>query len=1151
MKDDYSIKKGFSERLILPMGTDHERFIILYAANNDPQPETYGGQFDHSSLYMAVYDRTKTSYPGIEQVGAVGGTLLDISERDYDVEAPEVPEFYQVNSPDVKWASNVQLAATELIDNCHFFVYVFEGAYLLRYKLSDQGFEYDNHYFLLDDIYRSPQTRSEMELVQLSNGDYRLACPSGNKEIHIIDIDGVSGDVIPQSQITIDLGVSGSPVQPYGLEFDPTGQYLYYTHETNSNFPNKLDIFDVNAETHLSVPTLSGFSDFQKSYIETDGQDLYLASDDYLGKLENVSNPTSAPNLSFDDQFQQLNNGYGNGLSSTDNPSSTLFRYLLPEQLDMPYPDLANFSCESCNELIESQEQIIVSQSDSWTPGSNPLTSGGSEVYVRDELRIESGAALTISGMTFYFGPDAKVVVERGSMGNTGGALRLTNGTVFTADHRCANQTFIECGEEKDCDKDLWQGVRVYGLASVHDQSSSGSDEHGFFSMSENSMIEYARTAVLAGHDTQTGYGGGLVIIGNSRIKDNIDGVVFQEYIRYINGTQEASTYSTIYNSHLFTSNEWIMDYEPNHLVRVESYSGLNLKGNLCENQIPTQFWTSDRGIGLLIQDSKVRVDYFCDAGSSQPITCPTEDVVRSEFKNLQYGVYGLNSGMPNRTFYGYYSLFTNNFTGIYLSNFINPELLDNEFEVAASSDASGVYLTSSTGYMVENNSFTSYEEGNIYSGNFGIVVNSSGPANNDIYRNNFQNISVGGFALNNNANTTDLDQGLTWTCNTFDFPISNADIALNGTMSDNQGLCSGNAAGNLFSHSSSSHTYHHGLFAASGSTVDIEYKHHNIALSNEPRLKPLVYTGQSGAPFHYQVNPCSSQVFDGRSCPEMHSGAPVTGDDNPGPESGAGPEGGMNYTSLNNQFSEMQVELNGLSAQESNGEYYAALAEYEDLWNNAISFYMADTTGALPKADMQELLITYQPEVAQRFASALLEEGSQEWISSENQYNPATAPDMPLPALNEQDSLPEYLPEYFDSGFFDMAHNTAELNSLYIENGQIYHPHIGIDWPEFDGGAEGKSQNPDISDEGTKTLVKPNPFSDRLTFDLSELELGKQAAKITFYDITGRMVKTVNVKPEQSALRINTADLPQGLLNFTITSNGKRVDMGKVVHTK
>lgn len=53
INSDY--KRGFSERLILPMGKDCSRFAIIYAASSDDDERYYSKLFGRR-LYMAEYD---------------------------------------------------------------------------------------------------------------------------------------------------------------------------------------------------------------------------------------------------------------------------------------------------------------------------------------------------------------------------------------------------------------------------------------------------------------------------------------------------------------------------------------------------------------------------------------------------------------------------------------------------------------------------------------------------------------------------------------------------------------------------------------------------------------------------------------------------------------------------------------------------------------------------------------------------------------------------------------------------------------------------------------------------------------------------------------------------------------------------------------
>jgi hypothetical protein len=97
-----------------------------------------------------------------------------------------------------------------------------------------------------------------------------------------------------------------------------------------------------------------------------------------------------------------------------------------------------------------------------------------------------------------------------------------------------------------------------------------------------------------------------------------------------------------------------------------------------------------------------------------------------------------------------------------------NAEVTDNNFEINtpfAQDGGYGLYLDHSTDYTVEENNF--YHVGTDKLG-VGLIVNNSGGAPNEIYRNNFDRLQCGISAQEQNRSSKYRDQGLCLKCNEF-----------------------------------------------------------------------------------------------------------------------------------------------------------------------------------------------------------------------------------------------------------------------------------------------------------------------------------------------------------------------------------------------
>ncbi len=100
--------------------------------------------------------------------------------------------------------------------------------------------------------------------------------------------------------------------------------------------------------------------------------------------------------------------------------------------------------------------------------------------------------------------------------------------------------------------------------------------------------------------------------------------------------------------------------------------------------------------------------------------------------------------------------------------------------------------LEGSTGYTVTDNTFSEFDDPTITNGtanSYGIVVINSGIEHNEIYKNTFTKLKIGGQSEGTNGRTinsvsdpVDTEgkmSGLQWRCNVFNAPIYKHDLAV------------------------------------------------------------------------------------------------------------------------------------------------------------------------------------------------------------------------------------------------------------------------------------------------------------------------------------------------------------------------------------
>ena len=1153
LDDTYTQKEGFNERLILPMGDDCRRFAIIFRSRLGSQ--AYNNQLCVQSLYMAIYDTQginnwNTSDPvigALEEYNTNSQTLIDISKRDGELYHQNGLRLYGYNdltpNPTRTYNTNIQVAATGLIEGCYYRVYVFDGQNLIKYHLTETDLEWQGVIQQVPRTGQSSSLRSEMELIELASGDYRIAIPTVNdgtggvtdKGITIYDLDGSTGNVISGSEVYLDYeNGSTTHADPYGLEFDATGRYLYVTNATNSVHTDLLEVYDFNTSAYVSTSfSMTALAPFQKSFIERFGNDLYLASATHIGRIPNAS----GPGTTFDATFQSLSGTYGNDVGY-----SGFQRFLLPEQLDMTYPDVVeDMSCICCKDYNFDKRTHNVTSDVTWTV--NPFTGTGTDVYIGEELRIEKGVTLTLVGLNFYFGNDAKVIVEQGDGITDGGRLVMDN-TLFSVDTRCNDRIYADCQEPDECEEIYWQGVRVLGVDT--DGQSTTIGNQGKLVMKANSQIEYAYIGVRAGNEDCTDCGGGVLEIYDSKFKDNDVGVRFDPYVRTINGS-ETYNLGFIRNTNFTRTTDVPVNSKLTHVHAIDC-STIRLRGNIYQNEAWQYYNLISRGTGILSQNSSIEEKWYCSSATSP---CPEADMVGSTFENLYKGI-DATSSLNQRTVYAAWGTYRNNHSGMQLNGLQDPQALENDFFVPNLQNGVGIFLNGSTGYAVEGNYFTSVAMSPV-AWNFGVAVHSSGIANNEIYRNLFEDLAVGIVSQGVNADcATAYDNGLRWRCNQFNQTMPFYDIYVHdGNVSDDQGSCTSGPtgpAGNIFSHST--YSGHEDLFVNPANLItcpppnanfEVVYRYHTPSNPFQSRFNPVDHN------FPYVQPVQCAQVATTATCPVQNT----TIDQVQGPKS-AGSDGSKSL-----DLSEM-TEWSILDFEEGAAILYAdteSVDEDSDLaqekyrfWHGLIRASQWDSLGQFPKNDVLELLNDYMPLDGERYASILsADTNTPVWINESN--NSEMDVFMSLPTLDDENLLPSDLTDYYDAGFFSQASNVAALNALYIEHEATYETRLPEmptveEWPE----SFVESGNKALGEENQKdpVVVVPNPFEDVVYLNVSALPPSHNV-RVVIHDLNGNLISDQTFS-RKDLLMINGQDYPQGIMIYSIYLDGKFSYSGKIV---
>lgn len=727
---------------------------------------------------------------------------------------------------------------------------------ILIYKITENGLVFHNSLSYLfngieGDIATSAQ-RGEMEVIELSNGNLRVASPFLYREVVLQTNKGTAiyyadltsdGQLIAGTENHVLLPAPNLQITPYinGLEFSPNGNILYINHNITDEFPyewgNKYFDFS-NPGAGATNIMLNLGQTFVKSQIETNANgDLIMVKNDRIASLADPNNPNPSNwNLSFEEfiNFNYQSNGTSSLWDAASNGGEE--SYTISKQIKQrSYSDYIYEG--GCAEAFNGQ-----SFSGTWSPGAgnNPFNSQTGEVYLDFTLVIPAGSNLTIQDMTFYFTPGNKFIVERGTGFAAGANVNIVR-TKLTIDDLCFDDA-------------MWGGVEVHGYQNENQFPMTNSKQGKFF-MRDNSTIEHAYRGIAATRiinstvypfrpvSVDNNYVGGLVRATDSDFFNNQRDVEIQTYIPPNNVNNGA-----IFRRSNFVTDGLLKDTGvlPDVHILLIGVEGVRFRGINVHNITPEDYQFDQRGRGVIALTSRFSIEPDCLGFAACNETNPS--FVPSTFTNLTFGV-GAASFNSTRTFVVNRARFINNYYGITAYNIDNERITRNYFEVLptatpnANVDSYGVYLGGCDGYIVEENFLTKYNDpavstiGNTY----GIVVDNSGEEANEIYNNDFTELLVGlqgqrinGFETATSPDGVEIIKGLEFRCNNFFGNIYEADMSVtSGRIRRQQGQCFADAdlaaeispAGNKLS--SNVFTTHNDFVVGIDVDQNIGYKHH------------------------------------------------------------------------------------------------------------------------------------------------------------------------------------------------------------------------------------------------------------------------------------------------------------------------------------
>lgn len=372
-----------------------------------------------------------------------------------------------------------------------------------------------------------------------------------------------------------------------------------------------------------------------------------------------------------------------------------------------------------------------------------------SEVYWNDihpffgDVQVEDGATLYVRGQAAFVS-GASLIIETG-------AKVYVDGGVLTSLSLCGS---------------LWQGVDVWGDRYL---SQYIIENQGYIKLFDGGKISYAEVGIetIKKKDEKVikETEGGIVVMNNGIIENCKIGVRFYPYTNFWPVPEEP-----VPNISSFILSTFINDKyrAPDKQLFFEEVDGIDIKGCTFENTAPSN--PLNPHIGIYSDMSAFTVSYK----NLTPVYPPV-DILKSSFKNFDYGIYAVNTPAIGRPYISQ-SVFEDNKRGIYMSMVDYPVIIQNEFNVRKRfsfypeiETMIGLYINDqSRGFVVEENIFYSELRKTELQDLVceGITLNNTGQTPNEIYNNSFSDLTVGVIAAGENRD--EEGAGLCVKCNDY-----------------------------------------------------------------------------------------------------------------------------------------------------------------------------------------------------------------------------------------------------------------------------------------------------------------------------------------------------------------------------------------------
>lgn len=379
---------------------------------------------------------------------------------------------------------------------------------------------------------------------------------------------------------------------------------------------------------------------------------------------------------------------------------------------------------------------------------------------------VPEDVSITFNNSTILMGPLASIIIESGTVEDTGNGIDGVNGAELTL-----NKTTVT--NHAACN-DAWQGIEVRGIRNQSQlPGENGLVYQGKLVIENESVIKNAWNAVKNRQSGNYNTSGGIIMAENSAFENNKRSI---ELLSYENFNPYNIDVKLPYISKF---KKCTFDIDDSYIITSEFYThvslwnvnGIDFTGCVFSNNNTVAQQT---GYGIFSIDAGYRLISYCSSGM-QP--CPEFAVVRCEFYNLYEGIHASNSGSSTNRIYVNDARFINNSTGVFLALVDNAIVINSYFEIAPNylgvpncgDEISGFGIDAqvSSGFIFENNKFFKYDSGVPDKFYTGIHVYYCPSVHDIIYNNEYTDLSFGNYAEGINRWDDDDDvNGVEYRCN-------------------------------------------------------------------------------------------------------------------------------------------------------------------------------------------------------------------------------------------------------------------------------------------------------------------------------------------------------------------------------------------------